>query len=144
MHQILERNFSLREQMAVTYYAVPAAGTPFERIMQPDYWAHIARRVKVGSEIVVQPEDGAYYARLLIVYVATGTVQVKELMYVELIAPVGDTVAEEDITIRYSGPIAKWRVTRNSDGCVLAEGAVVATKALAQQFVLNYRQSMAA
>jgi hypothetical protein len=54
------------EHARMVWVARPAAGTPFETLLEPAYWAHVAKSLQPGHEIVVRPPEGHYYARLLV------------------------------------------------------------------------------
>ena len=54
------------EHARMVWVALPAAGTPFDAILKPEYWAHVAKALKAGHEIVVRPPEGHYYATLLV------------------------------------------------------------------------------
>lgn len=49
-----------------SWEAVPPAGTPFENVLKPEFWANVARRMKMGDKIIVMPRDGAWYGELLV------------------------------------------------------------------------------
>lgn len=49
-----------------TFEAVPKAGTPFENVLRPDFWANVSQRMRAGDKIIVLPRDGSWYAELLV------------------------------------------------------------------------------
>ena len=58
--------FKSAELMRMIYTAVPEHGTEFEEILKPEYWAHVGHTMQPGSRIEVMPEDGSYFAELLV------------------------------------------------------------------------------
>lgn len=49
-----------------THEAVPAAGTPLEDILRPEFWANVAQKLRLGDTILALPRDGKFYAELLV------------------------------------------------------------------------------
>ena len=49
-----------------TWEVVAPAGTPFEHLLEPAFWANVSRRMKMGDKILALPRDGAWYAELLV------------------------------------------------------------------------------
>lgn len=49
-----------------TWEVVVPAGTPFENVMLPAFWANVSRRMKMGDKVLVLPRDGQWYAELLV------------------------------------------------------------------------------
>lgn len=125
------------------WFIAPEAGVPWDAILAPEYWAHVAAKLKPMDEITVVPEDESFYGKVLVIRCANNTAIVRELQFVQFgdIAQVAD---DEDYVIKWAGPIARWRVTRKSDGFVVAEGPEVDTKAMAEEVVRNIRKAIAA
>ncbi len=48
------------------YAVTPEAGTPFEALLEPKYWAHVSMNFRPGCHIEVYPPEGHYYAELLV------------------------------------------------------------------------------
>jgi hypothetical protein len=125
------------------YFVVPETGTPFADVLKPEYWTHVAGKLKSLDRIEVFPEEGTYFAELLVVYAGNNTVRVRELSCVEF----GESESQEeksDYEIKWSGPIARWRITRKSDNVVLVDGDEVATRPLAEDWLRNYLKALAA
>ncbi len=49
-----------------TWEAIVPVGTPWEHVIRPQFWANVARRMKMGDKIIVIPRDGAWYGELLV------------------------------------------------------------------------------
>jgi hypothetical protein len=144
MHVLPERFMTTAEFRRTTYSVVTEGGTTVDEILRPEYWSHVARKLKPYDKIEVLAEEGTFYLELLVLRVLTGAVVVKLLNHAELESSPAAGDEDPDIEIKYSGPIKKYRVTRKSDGKVLAEGEEVATRQMAEQFVIEYRKALAA
>lgn len=101
--------FFYSQQMS--YTEKPVAGTPFEKIIEPGWWAHVTAQLIVGQVIQVVPEDNAYFAELYILEVGPVWAKVAVLRKVDMVA-VQDTKA---IEIEWSGPHSKFRVKRGQE-----------------------------
>jgi hypothetical protein len=131
------------EYARTVYFVVPETGTPFADVLTPEYWTHVAGKLKALDRIEVFPEEGNYFAELLVTFSSNNTVRVKELMHVDFDAEeMGDD--EHEFEIKWSGPLARWRVIRKSDKAVLVEGDEVATRPLAEDWLRNYKRALAA
>lgn len=142
MQALRERSLRPAEQDRVVYRAYPDTGTAYEDVLNPAFWAHTSRTLKRFDMIEVLPEDESYFAELLVVRVIPGGVIVKERSKIVFDEPVVEDDLG-DLQIKWSGPLARWRVTRKSDNVILAEGKIVETREMAQQFVLDYRKAAA-
>jgi hypothetical protein len=102
---------------------VPEAGTPFERVLEADYWANIAAKMRAGDTLIVMPDDGAWRAELLVWDVGHNYAQVSQVWKAErpqFAAAPG--LSEDDFEVSFAGPIKKWRVIRKSDRAELKDG----------------------
>lgn len=107
------------------WLAVIEHGTPYDEVLKPDFWAHVAepRRMKIGDEIVVVPDDGSYRAKLFVRDVGRVWVKVEELTkkdFDAVVAPVGDTASE--FRVEWKGPHHKHSVVRISDNEIIQGG----------------------
>lgn len=94
--------------------AVPVAGTPFDALLEPSYWAHVAEKLRPYDEIVVMSEDMTYYARFLVLASSRMSAKVFLLHKWDL---TGQTI-EDDATpfaVMWRGPHHKHAVVRMSD-----------------------------
>lgn len=99
------------------YTETPKAGTPFEKIIEPGWWAHVTAQMIVGQIIQVVPEDKAYFAELFILEVGPVWAKVAVIRKVDMVA-VQDNKA--DIDVQWSGPHTKHRVKRGQE--ILKDG----------------------
>ena len=123
-----------------SYVATPEHGVTVDDLRCPEYWAHVAPQLKPGDLVTVFPEDGTFWAELLILSVSRAAAQVKLLREYALTS----TRAPEDgaeYRLKFAGPHAKWRVERVSDDEVVKDGM---TKEEAQKYLDSHVKAMAA
>ena len=124
------------------FLARPPAGTTLEDLLNPVFWAHVARQFAPGGGDIIEvfPMDGAYYAELFVAECRkTGLVnQVRlvKLNYTSLSTDATvDKQAEPEGAYRivYRGTEKKHTVTRVADNTIVSEGH--ATKQDAQKWI---------
>lgn len=129
-----------------TWTASPQHGTPFEKLLDPNYWAHVAPKLKPWDRIEVQPDGFAYFAELIVVDSDRLWARVKVVRFVDFstkpietsqtaldLGDAGDQVSlsredpdeddnvDTDYLVEFKGS-NKWSVIRKSDGAVLKSG----------------------
>lgn len=115
--KLLEKSFMSAEFARQTFFASPTPGTSIDTVVQPEYWAHVARKMNPHDIIEVVPENGEYYARLIVLSVGKLWVKVQKLQYELLVSQKKESIgAAENFEPKWGGPVAKWRVIRKSDG----------------------------
>lgn len=104
----------IRSVFAIT----PEAGTPFEALLSPHYWAHVSQQFRPGCQLEIYPPEGTYYAKLLVRDCGRLFAKVAVLNKVELDAVVvGDTQLDTSAyRASYGGPTSNWCVHRIVDG----------------------------
>ena len=141
--RILEANFQRVGQFRTFHDAILMPGQTVDDALKPEFWANVARQVKQFDRIALLPEDGGFYAELIVLGSGTGWAKVKLLFEIEL----GDECAEEEqeastVFVKWRGPGAKFSAIRKSDNTVLKDG--FADKADAEAFARNYQRTIAA
>lgn len=116
------------------YQAVPEAGTPLENLLTTDCWAHVARRLKPTDRIEVLPEDGSYYAELMVLDCGRTWAKVAVINRVEL-QPVTKMAEGAAYRVEWAGPHARFRVARVTDGEVMQDK--FQTREQAEQYAKN-------
>lgn len=103
------------------WVVVPEEGVPYEALLDDAYWAHIADKLRPMDRIEVLPEDGAYFAELIVRASGRQFANVIELRKVRL-----DTsaVASPDgrYDVQWKGPHHKFAVVRISDKTPMQTG----------------------
>lgn len=122
------------------FLARPPAGTTLEDLLNPVFWAHVARQFAPGGGdiIEVHPVDGAYYAELFVAECRkTGLVNQVRLVKLSY-TPLDEGVAQSktivgEYKIVHRGVEKKHTVTRVADNTIVSEGH--ATKQDAQKWI---------
>lgn len=120
MAKLLEKNLMGAEFARQSFRVTPPSGTTIEQMMEPEYWAHVASKFTPYDTLEVVPEDGVFYARLLVLNTAKLWAKMHKLEYVELF-PAKKVAAEDKYEAKFFGPSAKWRAINKADGSLLAK-----------------------
>jgi hypothetical protein len=103
------------------FAAAPAAGTTKEDIANNEYWTHVARKIQPGTIIEVLPEDLAFFATLIVLWVGQNAVKVKLLSFIEL-GDGEDDAERDETTFKVAWRNGKnWCVTRIADGAIIKD-----------------------
>lgn len=126
MTQAQEKELQLTQHTTLDYtYTVPE-GTPFEALLKPDYWAHVAQKFRPHSIIKAAPEDGSYWAELLVLSCDRLWAKVFVMRHYDLQAVDSDPAAVASLAdgyeVLWKGPMKKHVVVRKVDGAILQEG----------------------
>ena len=120
----------------------PEAGTKLSDIMAPAYYRHVASQFKSMDRIEVMPDDGAWYAELMVLYVSKMEVRVAKLSHVKLDTVKPEEVEDETHEVKWRGPSAKWGVVHKKTGDVVKDG--FANKEEAAAYLSEHNKAMAA
>lgn len=123
------------------YYSRPDAGTTADDLMRPDFWANVAAQLRPGDRIEVYPEDGAFFAELLVRSSSRLAAVVIPLRAIDLSGSSEETIEEPGFSVKFRGP-RKFCVIRNSDGVPVIED--IDTKEQAFRELEDYLKAHAA
>ena len=84
----------------------------FADLLETDYWGHVQARFNINDRIEVNPDDGSYYAELMVRSRTLGYVVTAVINFVEFDGPVSKLTVPEEYLIKFDGPYEKWQVTR--------------------------------
>ena len=140
----------------------PEAFTPLSVVLAPGFFTHVAAQFRVGDRVEVSPEDGVWYAELLVRSVSKLDAKFGVLLYRDfdesqpILVPDTDEAApllDDDVitappepkwtgdyAVKWAGPKAKFRVMRPSDRSVLQDG--FDTEADAKAWMNGHLQAM--
>ena len=102
--------------------ATPEASTQIKDVLDPAYWAHVAKGFALYDIIEVVPEGGAWYAQLLVVGCSKLHAKTRTLMFVKLGEGQKDKEPNTAFVVEFKGPQRKWSVIRVSDKSYAKEG----------------------
>lgn len=129
-------DFGLSQHTFQTFNAtIPTHRNTEALLIEPEYWAHVAGKMKVGDEIRALAEDFSFRAELIVTFVQGTVVRLKLLDLLQL-EDVETEVTNDDYEIRQRG-MRKWCIVKKTTGEVIQEN--IPTKAEAavalEQFV---------
>lgn len=118
VRKIHPSRFKLAETSRNVYMIVPEDGTPFDSLLEPSYWSHIADKLRPTDRIEVIAEDGSYFAELLVRSQGRMTAKVSVLRKVDLDPP---EAASQTLgfDVQWKGPHHKHAVVRLSDKSIM-------------------------
>jgi hypothetical protein len=93
--------------------------------LQPDFWAHVARRLRPLSEITVYAHDFSWRAALLVRSATPMTARVVLLSFIDLDAAEAEgrkIAPDASLTTTWKGPSAKHAIVRKSDKAIVEQG----------------------
>lgn len=134
VRQLDASNFSQAESIVNEYFATIEQGTTRAEVLKPEFFAHIATKLRPYTEIRVVCEDGSLYARLLVLAAERTWARVHVLEWHDLtVKDVSQSQAESVQTpatpataarhrVEWKGPHHKWSVIRNADNEYVHEG----------------------
>jgi len=110
------------------FAAVTPQGTPFEHVLEPEFWAHCAYKLRAGDEITVHTDDMTYLGRLYVRAVSApardrpnNRATVGKLEFHEFGAAPKD-LRGKNHEVRFMGPHLKWCVGSLTDARILKDG----------------------
>lgn len=135
MTQLAPSNFKQAEFMRNVWCAVPEKDTPFDALLDPQYWAHVSALIKRGDRIEILAIDSSYFAELLVLDAGRLFAKVKVLRHILLEQVVTAEQVETQSPIPEGYDVkwadrAKWRVTRKVDKATLHDGCETRADAL--------------
>lgn len=122
---ILSPAFSPSEQTHTNFDATVEAGVTLEDCKNPEFWMHVADKVRPSDKINVYAADQSFYAELLALSVNRVEVRVAVIHHVDLSGAtngegLGAELAKYDIT--WAGPAHKFRIVHKSSADVVKDG----------------------
>ncbi len=107
-------------------------------LLENDYWGHVQARFNINDRIEVNPDDGSFYAELMVRSTTFGYVVTAVINFVEFDGPVSSLTVPEEYLIKFDGPYLKWLVKRFDK--VMVEK--LETKDLAQKWLKNHLRDL--
>lgn len=110
-------------------------GTPFEHVLEPEFWANIAHKLRPGDTVNVHTDDMSYYAQLYVRGVgAQGSLKLPNRADVEVLllkewGPAKKELKDKHHEVKFMGPHTKWCVIRISDQQMVKEGFATSDEA---------------
>jgi hypothetical protein len=121
---------------------VPENGTPYERVLEKDYYTHVANRLEASNIIQAEAEDGSFWALLLVRAVSGLEVLVSPLIEKRFDNVQTDSIDAGDYKAEWAGRHDKWRVMRKSDNHKMTSGLTSKLEAL--KWIAEHEKALAA
>ena len=96
-------------------------GHKIEDMLETDYWTHVAVRLRALDHIEVNPDDGSFYAELIVRSTRFGMIETAVIRYVNFgYVNAADALPQSAYKVEFKGPHEKW--------CVLEHDQVLQSK----------------
>lgn len=116
------RLLSFAESARLQYRADIPPGVSLDRVMQPDFWAHVGLKLQHGTRVECLAQDGSWFAELMVRKSTPESCHMWLLSSVDLTAQVEqERPAPAEYVVAWGGP-QKWRIVRVSDKEVVHQG----------------------
>jgi len=131
----------LAEHLIQIYSVTVPFGTKFDQIMQPGYWRQETQKLRIGTHLYVEPDDGCWFGWLKVIDVDKSGAKVSKLLYTD-VAGYGKSEIVPGYKVDFAGPINRWRVTKGdgNDSVELKNGFV--TRGAANKFAMEHAERM--
>lgn len=108
-----------------------------EDLLNPDYWSHVAEKLRPWDKIEARADDGTWYAEFIVLETSRRWAKVCLLFSVALTTKDVSLSqsAKDEYSVEFKGPMRKWSVIRKSDSAMIHEGEQ--TKDGAYQWLAN-------
>jgi len=118
---LLESRMQLAEHRNNRHSVVTPEGTPWTEVLRPEFWAHVAWKLRAGDTVDVHTDDMRYFGELYVRDVGRQRALVEELAFRSFDRIEDETTAPPTHEVRFKGPQKKWCALRLDDGAVLKE-----------------------
>lgn len=109
MTQLTPHRLELAEYRSSLYRCESEAGTKIEEVLEEKYWAHVSAKLRRGDRIIVQAEDDAFYAELLVLDAGKLYAKIAKLVYIPLYEDLKDaSLKAGEFSIQWRGPKERW------------------------------------
>jgi hypothetical protein len=98
------------------------AGVSLDEIRKPEFFAHVAAKLKPWDRIEVRPDDETFYAELLVRSAGKNWAVTTLIQFTDLAPKEEQAKPQEGYRTEFGGPHHKWRVLRLSDKEVVSKG----------------------
>ena len=109
-----------------------------EDLLETDYWSHVQAKFNINDRIEVNPDDGSFYAELMVRSTTFGYVVTAVINFVQFDGPVSRLEAPKEYAIDFDGPYEKWQVKRLDQVLV----SQLETKNVAETWLKNHLRDL--
>lgn len=130
------------EHSVVVYHHNPEFGVSLEDTLKPEYWAHVAKQLRVGHRIEMMASDGSWWAMLIVRAAGSHDAVLQALQHVPLGKAIDPVIEDSPYEVKWRGPSRKFGVVRKEDGEVIKDEFDV--REAAAKWMANHMKSLAA
>ena len=142
VRQLEAVRFKGAEYVRSIHHAAPFDNTSPEDLLVPDYWAHVADRMKQYDRVEALANDGTWWAEYMVVACGRAYAQLVMLQKHNLdpVVPGRDNHTMRAYEVKHRGPHSQWSVIRLLDKEVVHEGSQ--TESAANTWLTNHLKAM--
>jgi hypothetical protein len=140
--QLSDKRFAEADYIRSHWQATVNHGTSPDDLKDPNYWAHVALKLKVGDRIDACAETGEWYAQLVVRKCDRISAVVGFIHLVEFNENVEPMEEDSEYEVMWAGQHHKWRIMRVADNEVVKHG--FETREDARQGIREYLKALAA
>ncbi len=143
MKPLNEMRFTGRDFKQNEWVAIIEKGTTLDHVLNREFWANNAAKLREFDKIIVMAEDRRLYAELIVFAVGSTWAEVRLLcppiVVTNVIARSG---VADDFEVVDGGIYKGWCVRRISDGRFVKEDGTCKTEDAARQWLAEYLRAM--
>ena len=140
---IIEARIKSGDFVRAFYVATAFENTQPEDLLQPEYWAHFAQKLKLRDRIEVWADDASWMADVVVLGATKNAADVRLLRvdYIDAYQPEGATSDHmKSYDVRYRGIHSQWSVVRLADNAIVHEGE--GSRASADRWLSEHLKAM--
>lgn len=131
---------SVADYKRTLWFVTSSEGVTVEHVLEPEYWAHVAQRMKPFDRIELVSYDGTWMVDLLVITTGKTAAKVIKLHEYTLDGTYADlSSVNRTHEIKHRGP-RKWSIIRISDGAVVKEN--IDTRDDAERELADYMKAL--
>lgn len=119
---LIQPRFKNAEYERAIHVATLESGVTWEDAQAPEFWAHVAAKVRRYDHIEVRTDDSSFWGELLVMDSGKGYVKTSVLRFVELASAPVKSDGAAGYKIMWKGPHHKFTVIRESDSLPIHSG----------------------
>lgn len=127
---LMESGFKRADYVTNRWSVTLDDATAYSRLFESDYWANVARKLRIGDIIEVHAENRSWFAELYVVAHNDKAASVVELRKTDLAGTTEVDDATSPYYVKWLGPQGQWGVKRVSDNQTMQQS--LASKADAE------------
>lgn len=110
------------ESAAKTWFVLVEPGYSLDDVMQPEFYAHVSRKLSVHDKIDIVAADGAFDVTVRVLAVSQGRAVVRLSPWIVSEEQTDDERPPTGFRASWGGPSHKFRVVDTVTGAVVAHG----------------------